>query len=193
MSANEKKAEGIGLGLRVDMAARFLDEAPESVRWVEVHPENYIGRGGLYRSYLDRARERWPVLTHGLSTCLGDTEALDSEYMGQLRGFLGEVGTRWHSEHLCFGGRPRESVLRTTSIDAQHNHTQRWPAVSRQLARAHDRAVVFILGNSPADRVRIAVPTVRHDEVPRLAVRPDRCALPIAPHPEAADTTLKTV
>ncbi|MAQ16875.1 MAG: hypothetical protein CMN30_19040 [Sandaracinus sp.] len=103
MSANEKKAEGIGLGLRVDMAARFLDEAPESVRWVEVHPENYIGRGGLYRSYLDRARERWPVLTHGLSTCLGDTEALDTEYMGQLRGFLGEVGTGWHSEHLCFG------------------------------------------------------------------------------------------
>ena len=97
------RAEGIGLGFRVDMAARFLDEAPSSIRWIEVHPENYIGRGGLYRSYLDRARERWPVLTHGLSTCLGDTSPVDSAYLGRLEAFLSDVGTPWHSEHLCFG------------------------------------------------------------------------------------------
>ena len=98
------KLEGIGLGLRVDMAARFLEEAPDAVRWVEIHPENYIGRGGLFRSYLDRAKERWPVVTHGLSACLANTDAVAPEYLAQLGRFLGEVGTPWHSEHLCFGG-----------------------------------------------------------------------------------------
>src|SRR6056297_104446 len=98
-----KTASGIGLGLRVDMAKRFLDEQPAAVGWVEVHPENYIGRGGLYRSYLERAMERYPVVTHGLSTCLGNTEPHDAEYLGMLRRFLGDVGTPWHSEHLCFG------------------------------------------------------------------------------------------
>jgi len=98
-----KTVSGIGLGLRVDMAKRFLDEQPDAVGWVEVHPENYIGRGGLYRSYLERAMERYPVVTHGLSTCLGNTEPHDGEYLARLRGFLNDVGTPWHSEHLCFG------------------------------------------------------------------------------------------
>lgn len=98
-----KGPRGIGLGLRVGMAERFLEEAPEAVGWVEVHPENYIGRGGRYRSLLHRAMERYPVVTHGLSTCLGNTDPNEAEYLAQLRGFLGEVGTPWHSEHLCFG------------------------------------------------------------------------------------------
>jgi len=99
----KKAPRGIGLGLRVGMAERFLEEAPDSVGWVEVHPENYIGRGGRYRSYLERAMERWPVVTHGLSACLGNTDPNEAEYLGQLRRFLGDVGTPWHSEHLCFG------------------------------------------------------------------------------------------
>ena len=94
---------GIGLGLRVGMAERFLEEAPEAVGWVEVHPENYIGRGGRYRSFLERALERYPVVTHGLTTCLGNTDPNEAEYLERLRRFLGELGTPWHSEHLCFG------------------------------------------------------------------------------------------
>jgi len=94
---------GIGLGLRVDMAKRFLEEQPQAVGWVEVHPENYIGRGGLYRSYLERAMETYPVVTHGLSTCLGNADPHADGYLEDLRRFLNDVGTPWHSEHLCFG------------------------------------------------------------------------------------------
>ena len=94
---------GIGLGLRVDMASDFLDAMPTSVSFIEVHPENYIRRGGLYRSYLDRARERYPVLTHGLTMCFGHTEPCEREYLDDLKAFLHEVKTPWHSDHLCFG------------------------------------------------------------------------------------------
>lgn len=95
---------GIGLGLRVDMAEEFLETLPQSVSFVEVHPENYMRRGGLYRSYLDRAREHYPVLTHGLTLCFGHTAPCDAEYLTDLRTFLKDVNTPWHSDHLCFGG-----------------------------------------------------------------------------------------
>ena len=95
--------EGIGLGLRVDMAEQFLSQAPPQVKWVEVHPENYIRRGGLYHSYLRRALERYPVATHGLTMCFGNNEPFEDDYLDDVRSFLREVGTPWHSDHLCFG------------------------------------------------------------------------------------------
>ncbi|MEM9067639.1 MAG: DUF692 domain-containing protein [Myxococcota bacterium] len=94
---------GIGLGLRVDMARQLLEEVP-SLAFVEVHPENYMERGGLYREFLHQAREHYPIVTHGLTMCFGQTEPHDRAFLDGLRDFLKEVGTPWHSDHLCFGG-----------------------------------------------------------------------------------------
>ncbi len=94
---------GIGLGLRFDMARRFLDEQPD-VAFVEIHPENYLRRGGLYRELLDRTLQRYPVLTHGLTMCFGHSSPFDRDYLHDLKRFLREVRTPWHSDHLCFGG-----------------------------------------------------------------------------------------
>jgi len=99
-----RDVNGIGVGLRVDMAKRFLAEAPEEVRFVEVHPENYVRRGGLYRDNLDRARERVPVVTHGLTMCFGCPAPFEREYLEDVKGFLAEVDAPWHSDHLCFAG-----------------------------------------------------------------------------------------
>lgn len=96
--------EGIGIGFRYALAeALFASDVP-AIRWLEVHPENYIGRGGRFRYRFDRAKERWPVVTHGLSLGVGSTDPLDEDYAGDLRRFLADVGTPWHSEHLCFCG-----------------------------------------------------------------------------------------
>lgn len=96
--------EGIGLGFRVDMADEFLERLPAEVRFVEVHPENYVARGGLYRSNLARAAEHYPVLTHGLTMCFGTTNRFGADFLRETGAFLREVGTPWHSDHLCFGG-----------------------------------------------------------------------------------------
>jgi len=88
----------------MDLAAELLERAPSSVRWLEVHPENYIRRGGLYRRRLHQAREQWPLVTHGLTMSLGCPEPHDREYMADLRAFVSDVGTPWHSDHACFGG-----------------------------------------------------------------------------------------
>jgi uncharacterized protein (UPF0276 family) len=96
--------KGIGLGLRHDLAAELFEREPATVSWVEIHPENYLDRGGRYEEMLQMARERWPVVTHGLSTCLGAVEPFDRAYLRELRSFLHDLEVPWHSEHLCLGG-----------------------------------------------------------------------------------------
>jgi len=99
-----REIKGIGLGLRYDMATELLDRLPESVAWVELHPENYIARGGRYQEILEEARAHWPVVTHGLSTCLGSVEPFERRYLNELGAFLRDLEVPWHSEHLCLGG-----------------------------------------------------------------------------------------
>jgi uncharacterized protein (UPF0276 family) len=94
---------GIGLGLRYDLATELLDRRPSSVSWLEIHPENYIDRGGRYGEMLDLARRDWRVVTHGLSTCLGAVEPFDVGYLKSLGRFLSDFEVPWHSEHLCLG------------------------------------------------------------------------------------------
>ena len=99
-----RKVHGIGIGLRYDLAAELLERRPSTISWVEIHPENYVDRGGRYQEMLERARQEWPVVTHGLTTCLGAVEPFDSRYLAELRAFLSDVEVPWHSEHLCLGG-----------------------------------------------------------------------------------------
>ncbi|MGB5809778.1 MAG: DUF692 domain-containing protein [Polyangiales bacterium] len=99
-----KSTHGIGLGLRHDLATELLERRPKSVAWVEVHPENYINRGGRYEEFLTLAREDWPVITHGLTSCFGTTEPFSEGYLRDLGIFLKDLQVPWHSEHLCIGG-----------------------------------------------------------------------------------------
>ncbi|MEM9730082.1 MAG: DUF692 domain-containing protein [Myxococcota bacterium] len=94
---------GIGIGLRHDLASELLERQPKSVSWVEVHPENYIGRGGRYEEILELAREDWPVVTHGLTSCFGSPEPFAENYLRDLDYFLSRMEVSWHSEHLCIG------------------------------------------------------------------------------------------
>ena len=99
-----REITGIGIGLRYDLATELLERRPDTVSWLEIHPENYVDRGGRYQEMLELARRDWPIVTHGLSTCLGSLEPADGEYLAQLGSFLSELEVPWHSEHLCVGG-----------------------------------------------------------------------------------------
>jgi uncharacterized protein (UPF0276 family) len=78
-------------------------DVPE-IAWLEIHPENYLERGGRFRHMLEQARERWPLVTHGLTLGFGAAEPAEDAYMKPLRAFLHRIGVPWHSEHLCFSG-----------------------------------------------------------------------------------------
>jgi uncharacterized protein len=97
---------GVGLGLRwefLDELIEASDLRPLPIDFLEISPENYIGRGGRYPAALGRLAERFPVVTHGLTMSLGGVDQLDEAYLRDLAAFLREMGTPWHSDHLCFG------------------------------------------------------------------------------------------
>ena len=102
MRQNELTVHGIGIGLRQAIAEPLLTSTLPELQFVELHPENYVQRGGRFRVLLERARARWPILTHGLSLGFGAVEPAEPQYVAQLKRFLAEVNAPWHSEHLCF-------------------------------------------------------------------------------------------
>jgi uncharacterized protein (UPF0276 family) len=92
---------GVGLGLRWDFVDELLETKP-ALDFVEISPENYMGRGGYYDEALERSRELWPIVTHGLTMSIGGTDPLREEYLKGLASFLDRVKSPWHSDHLCF-------------------------------------------------------------------------------------------
>lgn len=102
MDVQRAAVNGIGLGLRQAIAEPLMEVSAPELRFVEVHPENYVERGGRFRLILERARARWPVLTHGLTLGFGAVEPLTDAYIPALRDFLRSIEAPWHSEHLCF-------------------------------------------------------------------------------------------
>ena len=93
---------GVGLGLRWEFIDRLVEELP-ALPFLEISPENYMGRGGWYRAALEFLGAKYPLVTHGLTMSLGGTDPLDERYLADLRAFVASVRSPWHSDHLCFG------------------------------------------------------------------------------------------
>jgi len=98
---------GVGLGLRWDfldeLLARVAGGGALPIDFFEVSPENYVGRGGRYPAALQWLAERFPIVTHGLTMSIGGRDPLDAAYLRDLRGAIAELGSPWHSDHMCFG------------------------------------------------------------------------------------------
>jgi uncharacterized protein (UPF0276 family) len=97
---------GIGLGLRwefVDELARRTAAGKLPIDFLEISPENYIGRGGRFPAALSALADDYPLVTHGLTMSLGGVDPLGDDYLRDLGSFLRDVKTPWHSDHLCFG------------------------------------------------------------------------------------------
>jgi len=94
---------GFGLGLRPVHYDAILGGSP-AVDWFEVLTENYLVPGGRPLHYLGRIRERYPVAMHGVSLSIGSTDALDYDYLRQLRTLARSLEPQWISDHLCWTG-----------------------------------------------------------------------------------------
>ncbi|WP_109123528.1 DUF692 domain-containing protein [Dyella sp. C11] len=94
---------GFGLGLRVDHYEALIDD-PGQVQWLEVVSENYLVPGGRPLRWLERFRERFPLVMHGVSMSIGGTDPLDPHYLDQLAALANQLQPAWISDHLCWTG-----------------------------------------------------------------------------------------
>lgn len=104
MSDRDDEVLGVGLGLRTELADALLERQPPEVRWLEIHPENYVQRGGRFQLNLERARDRWPIVPHGLTLSFGALERFDPGYVREVKRLLDRIEAPWYSDHLCFAG-----------------------------------------------------------------------------------------
>jgi uncharacterized protein (UPF0276 family) len=99
----------VGLGLRWEFIAEVVERLDDPITraripFFEIPPENYLRRGGFYFDALLRIRERFPLLTHGLTLSVGAVDPFAAEYMSDLNAFLQRIEAPFHSDHLCFSG-----------------------------------------------------------------------------------------
>jgi uncharacterized protein (UPF0276 family) len=125
---------GQGIGLRTahyrEILADTSAEATRGLGFLEVISENFMVAGGNPRRVLRAARERYPIVMHGVSMSLGSADPLDEDYLAALRALADEVEPAWLSDHLCWGG-----------VDGRRGHDL-WPMPYTEEALAHVAARV---------------------------------------------------
>ena len=94
---------GFGLGLRPDHYEAILAEQPP-IDWFEILTENYLVPGGKPLYYLDKFRERYPLVMHGVSMSIGSTDPIDYDYLRDVKALIHRVEPQWISDHLCWTG-----------------------------------------------------------------------------------------
>lgn len=94
---------GFGLGLRPEHYNAILDQEP-AIDWLEILSENYFVDGGRPLYFLDRIRERYPLVMHGVSLSIGGSDPLDRDYLKSLAALARRVQPELISDHLCWTG-----------------------------------------------------------------------------------------
>ncbi len=97
------KALGCGLGLRSRYYQEILTQRPP-VDFFEIISEDYMVDGGNPLYYLDKVRELYPIVMHGVSMSIAGTDPLNKEYLKKLKALIQHVQPAWISDHCCWTG-----------------------------------------------------------------------------------------
>ncbi len=75
---------------------------PDTIGWLEVHAENYMGDGGPQLAQLKFLRERFPISCHGVGLSIGSEGPLDQEHLLRLKKLVNWLEPALFSEHLAW-------------------------------------------------------------------------------------------
>ncbi len=127
----------VGLGFRAALAEALLVSEAPPLSFVEVAPENYVGVGGARGRRLAMAKERWPIVCHGLCGDFAGSAPLDEDLTAALKQFLRGLDARWYSDHLCLthidGGMSHELLPLPFTDEAAARAAERVRAVQDRL------------------------------------------------------------
>ncbi len=101
------------MGLRPPHYSHLLENKTQ-VDWFEIISENYMMEGGRPLAVLDKLREKYPIVMHGVSLSIGSTDKIDFDYLKKLRRLAERIQPAWITDHLCwtgFGGHNAHDLL----------------------------------------------------------------------------------
>jgi uncharacterized protein len=90
-----------GIGLRPQHYLEFIESRP-AVGFIEVHSENYFGRGGKPLHYLAQARRDYPLSLHGVGLSIGSVDPLNTIHLRRLGELIDRLQPALVSDHLCW-------------------------------------------------------------------------------------------
>jgi len=90
-----------GVGLKAAHMAQILEERP-NIGWFEIHPENYMGAGGMPHRTLSQIREHYALSIHGVGLSIGGAGDLDTAHLDRLKSLIDRYQPHSFSEHLAW-------------------------------------------------------------------------------------------
>jgi len=124
-ASNSKPFLGFGLGLRTEHYQDIIEHQPKEIDWFEIISENYMIDGGKPLYFLDKIRQDYPMVMHGVSMSIGSTDPLNMDYLKQLKTLVERVQPLWFSDHLCWTGvdhKNMHDLLPLPYTEASVNH-----------------------------------------------------------------------
>lgn len=102
MNSTTPPVHGAGLGLRRELFEPLAELRAGDIGFLEIAPENWMGRGGKSARTLRSFTERFPFVTHGLSLSIGSPAPLDEDFVRRLKTFLDQHQITDYTEHLTY-------------------------------------------------------------------------------------------
>ena len=90
-----------GVGFKPQHFRQVID-TPNSIKWLEIHAENYMGDGGRPIAQLKKLRESFPISCHGVGLSIGGQEPLDQGHLVKLQKLIDWLEPNSFSEHLAW-------------------------------------------------------------------------------------------
>ncbi|MBX2809680.1 MAG: DUF692 domain-containing protein [Cellvibrionaceae bacterium] len=91
----------VGISLKPQHYQQILDTRP-AIDWFEIHPENYMGAGGLPHHYLGAIAQHYPIAVHGVGLSLGSADGIDEHHLQALKTVVERYQPVQVSEHLAW-------------------------------------------------------------------------------------------
>nr|WP_323776768.1 DUF692 domain-containing protein [Amylibacter sp.] len=90
-----------GVGFKAQHLDGILKD-PDSIGWLEIHAENYMGDGGRPIAQLRHLRERFAISCHGVGLSIGAEGPLDADHLTRLKTLVDWLEPGLFSEHLAW-------------------------------------------------------------------------------------------
>jgi len=113
-----------GVGLR-SLHHRDALNNQNKVAWLEVHSENYFGKGGEPLRSLEAIRNNYPISLHGVGMSVGSIDPINYHHLQKLKDLIARIEPGLVSDHLSwnsFGGRYLNNLLPLPYTSETLNH-----------------------------------------------------------------------